>query len=457
MPLPSALLEPPRTDARRGRAAYFATGAIVLAAALALFAVQRSRHATQARGAETRELIARMRKDLESKDPLLGRGLEAADIARLGEAESWIYENLTREPALAAELLLLLAHVQRESGDAAQGLELARKASAFAVPRAGDTPTEWLAVLDAEGLALLDLGRHPEAEKIFAREREGWTRRGEGTSEGALLALHNLALAIQRQGRYEEALGLLRECLSGRTALLGSQHASTLATKAALARLLLDSGTDLAEAVALLREVREDETRRLGANSPRTHVTGSVLGAALTVLGEHAEARTLLVPAMAELERALGPEHLDTLGAKKNLAVLEAASGDRKSARDHFADLLAVARARFGPEDVRTVEMVQRLATAETELGNPSAAASLWEEALAAMGDASEAPPEVRASALYQAHLCLKAVGKDAEAKTRVGELLEWVRAKLPEDHPMRGAAEEAAASAGIEPSGEVR
>lgn len=97
------------------------------------------------------------------------------------------------------------------------------------------------------GSALLDYGRNKEAEIVFATAyalsdpRALGARSTQGEEMQATVAF-NLALAIQQQHRWEEAVSWHENALAGRTKTLGPEHEETRRSSFELRRLKVAMG-----------------------------------------------------------------------------------------------------------------------------------------------------------------------------------------------------------------------
>ena len=94
----------------------------------------------------------------------------------------------------------------------------------------------------------------------------------------ALITLGNLAGALERLGRLDEAESLFRQCLEAQRRVMGPDHPRTLSTAGSLASLLRSRGR-LDEAESLLRTCLEAQRRTLGADHADTLKTAATLEA----------------------------------------------------------------------------------------------------------------------------------------------------------------------------------
>ena len=78
--------------------------------------------------------------------------------------------------------------------------------------------------------------------------------------------------------------------------------------------------------------------------------------------GRPGRARDQLAGLLPVLERALGPEHPDTLAARRDLATWTGRAGDPAAARDQLAELPPVLERVLGPEHPDTLTTRHNLA-----------------------------------------------------------------------------------------------
>jgi tetratricopeptide (TPR) repeat protein len=198
------------------------------------------------------------------------------------------------DPAVA-RLLLQLALVLEESGDAAAAEELLRGAPAMQRPVVGNAHADIVAMLASRH------DRRGEARRAMELfEKSLAIRRASPDSTPADVAkdLAWLARAQERAGEpalatatYRELAGMLRDVAPGELRL-----AECLAT---LGRLLLEQAEPV-EAEPFLRESLEIRTARI-PDDPLRHNAMSLLGGSLLEQGRHGEAEPLLVEAYEKM------------------------------------------------------------------------------------------------------------------------------------------------------------
>ena len=250
---------------------------------------------------------------------------------------------------------------QRQRGNWAEVVERVREALAERLAVAEEKTEQ--AALERAG-RLMGEGRLNEAEAIY-RERIG-----AGT--GAAVAYGNLAAICGMDGRFTEAVELLRRALA-----LRPDYPEALANTEALAAALgtqgeVEAAVELLAHLAAARRLAGDlpaaieAWRRALALRPATPELLSDLGAALLEQGETEAALDALNRALA-----LRPEFPQALS---NLGNALRASGDLAGATDAYQRALAL--------DPANAIALSNLGNALREGGDPGAAIGLFERAL---------------------------------------------------------------------------
>ena len=91
------------------------------------------------------------------------------------------------------------------------------------------------------------------------------------------------------------------------------------------------------------------------------------------------DARRLYQRAMAGYERAVGKDHLSTLGVANNLGALELTEGNVADAQTLYERALAGREKMLGPEHINTLNTCQHLATALKRRGKRVEALAFFE------------------------------------------------------------------------------
>jgi tetratricopeptide (TPR) repeat protein len=88
--------------------------------------------------------------------------------------------------------------------------------------------------------------------------------------------MNNMALALNKQGKYEEALGIFEEIFKTLERVLGTEHPDFLNTRNNMA-LVLNKQGKYDESLGIFEEVLNIQKRVLGAEHPDTLRTRNLL------------------------------------------------------------------------------------------------------------------------------------------------------------------------------------
>jgi tetratricopeptide (TPR) repeat protein len=196
-----------------------------------------------------------------------------------------------------------------------------------------------------------------------------------------LLAATRLAGAGLTAGLGTEAVALHQRALSAHATHLGPDHPRTVAARAGLGTALLAAGRP-AEAVTALESVPAAGLDYWPDGVDPMAVQDSLLAAYLAA-GQHRDAIKLAARLLAEREKAHGPDHPGTFGARRELARASGAAGKAKDAITHGQRALADAERVLGADHPDTVDAVSVLASAYHAARRLKDALPLYERALA--------------------------------------------------------------------------
>ena len=136
--------------------------------------------------------------------------------------------------------------------------------------------------------------------------------------------LHDLALILKMQGRYDEAEPLYLRALDIREKVLGSEHPDVSQNLNNLASLLYARG-QFSKAEPLYRRALAIREKVFGLENPYTITSLHNLAGVLKARGKYEEAESLYLTVLDIQEKLLGPEHPDLLRTLSGLiSLLEA-------------------------------------------------------------------------------------------------------------------------------------
>ncbi len=236
--------------------------------------------------------------------------------------------------------------------------------------------------LDQQAGRLYGQGRYKEAIPLV-REALAILEKALGPDHpDRLKSLDHLAMLYQDSGTYEEAEPLYKQALAIREKALGPEHLDTSVSVNHLARLYHDTGA-YGQAEPLYKRALAIREKVLGAEYPGTAMSLSNLAGLYIDTGAYRQAEPLLERALAIREKVLGPEHPDTAYSLSNLGLLYWNTGDNGQAELLYKRALAIMEKALGPEHLVTARSLNNLAVLYEETGRFEQAEPLLERALA--------------------------------------------------------------------------
>ncbi|MDI1446190.1 serine/threonine-protein kinase [Polyangium sp. 6x1] len=275
-------------------------------------------------------------------------------LGRLDEAEREIFDaalaaHRVGSRVLAAEAFAELAYVVgylRSRPD--DGERWASQADALLGP--DDAPL-LDRVATVRGVIEARRGNLRLAEEHFRRVEESVRKRLGAAHPSRARVLSNLASAILHQGRFDDALPLLKESYDLFVAALGADHPDAFQALNSYGAALGNAGR-YTEAVPVFEAALAGYKRTLGANHPRIGRAASNLAEALYRLKRYPDARARYIESAAALERALGPDAPDRARALTGVGQVYVAEGACAEGLDETQRALAIcAKSACEPED----------------------------------------------------------------------------------------------------------
>jgi hypothetical protein len=236
-------------------------------------------------------------------------------------------------------------------------------------------------------------------------------------------------------GRPVEALALLAELTDEQTRVLGETDPDTLRSRHSQAQWTGESG-DFGTAIALFDKLIALWTRTGGRNHPETlralHGSAYWLGEA----GRPAEACSRLQEVLTRRERILGPEHPDTLRTRHSLAYRTGQTGDYPTACSMLEQLLPVRIQILGPDHPHTLRTRYSLAQSVGQGGDPVRARDLTAELLSDQSRTlGEDHPHTLRTRYNLAYWTGEAGDRDGQQTALAALLQDQIRV-LGTDHP---------------------
>lgn len=365
------------------------------------------------------------------------RGKELKVVDALADAAKFTLSDLADRPYLASRLMSRIAGLYNSIGDWKASAEYWERTLEL-LEHSGEGRIEDVIqsrVIVAEmrqrvgdfagSLAMLD-----ETEPMAARALP--------TDDPVRLDLQFRRTSLMlRQGRAIEVEPLLRENAEARERVLGPNDANTLASWNSLNIALQDQGK-FEEAEPIARRTYERMLAARGPDGPTTN-TARVNFAVLlgeSKVGKLEEARELLLEALASYERTTGLDHPDAILTLTSLGNVRSKLGEHDQAVRDLETALSRSMKVFGPEHPSTLQVVISVARLQLRFARNEDAERTLRESIAA---ARTKLPEdnVSLQILCGTHAeALRRLGRIDEARAEMTRAYEVLRAALGEDAP---------------------
>ena len=285
------------------------------------------------------------------------------------------------QPAVEAAAHNTLGKTYQSLGEYKGALQHFEGARAIQQRLHGEEHPDTLASMNNMALALGDLGRSAEAEKLHVRVLEIERRVLGPEHPNTLQSMHNLAMAMRVQGRSAEAEQRNREVLQIRPRVLGPQHPDTFASMHNLAAAIMDQGR-WAEAEELQRKVLEIQRRVLSADHADTLRSMNNLAGVLYDQQKYPEAEALFCEALDGARRTLGSEHPTTLMFMNSLANSIMKQARYADAEPLYREAYETRRKVLGPAHADTLNSLDRLGEVVAQQDHFEQAEEVYREAL---------------------------------------------------------------------------
>ncbi|MDI3286667.1 serine/threonine-protein kinase [Polyangium sp. 15x6] len=196
------------------------------------------------------------------------------------------------------------------------------------------------------------------SEEHFRRVEERVRKRLGASHPSRARVLSNLASTILHQGRFDDALPLLKESYDLFVAALGADHPDAFQAQNSWGAALGRAGR-FTEAVPVFEAALAGYKRTLGANHPRIGRAASNLAEALFRLERYSEARARYIESAAAIERALGADAPDRARALAGVGQVYVAEGACAAGLGETERALGIcAKSACEPGDAAAIEFL---------------------------------------------------------------------------------------------------
>jgi len=258
-------------------------------------------------------------------------------------------------------LISNVGHCYRDLGKLGESEQLYRTALRHAETALGAGSPGTVVFMSDLACALDRNGKYDEAEQMFRQTLKPWLTLPEHPS--TLSIMRNLASLLLKREKYEEAERLLRHTQKVQTAVLGLEHPDSLNNTYTLAGVLSMQGK-FEEAEQLQRHTIKLWKATLGLEHPHTISGMSSLGGTLKRQGKYDEAEQLERQTVELWKTTLGLEHPHTLTGMNNLGITLNAQGKYGEAEQLLRQTLELRERVIGREHPNTIGCICRLVKA---------------------------------------------------------------------------------------------
>jgi eukaryotic-like serine/threonine-protein kinase len=231
------------------------------------------------------------------------------------------------------------------------------------------------------GMAYLELGVYPEAQRHIERAIDLRRRMLGEENPDTLMSIRNLANLYERQGKFQQSESLYKQVLEAQQRVLGKDHHDTLETSYDLGSTYDEAGAD-DRAESLLTQVLETQRRVLGEENVETLKTASRLAGVYRARDQYSKAESLMVKTLETQRRSLGEDHPDTLLSMQTLALVYWNETKYALAEPLLIKALELQRRELGEEQRETLGGMNNLALLYDAEGKFSQAEPLFAHAL---------------------------------------------------------------------------
>jgi tetratricopeptide (TPR) repeat protein len=378
-------------------------------------------------------LLAKTQAEYADTLTNLGDLKNAASIA--DEAWQKIRAQPAAKPADRAGVLHVQSRIALAQRDFAKTKRFSDDELAIARQISDDDPMVLFRALMTQGAAYWGLTQAGTAEKMWREALSVALRAAEPDSLEVANARQNIAIALQTQSRFEEAIQLEQQALETDRKVLGPNHLLTLAVQQDLAEANFRAGR-YALARKLMEQTVDAQRVNLGADHPAVAGTEINLGNVLLDSDDFDDAERVLTESVAIFEKKYGRDYQGVRLALGDLAAAHIAQGKLDQAQSELLEVLEREKKAGTPEMGDFIDHY-RLGDVKRLQGDFKSAIELQQAALAASQKDHGENSRYTASAHQYLAASLRDSGDEAGAVREYKATLASYAGYLPNgEHP---------------------
>jgi len=211
-------------------------------------------------------------------------------------------------------------------------------------------------------------GKLEEAEQMYRRTLEGFTKAFGEDNRETLWSAKNLGLVLHEQGRFEEAEQMHRRAIKGYETIYDKDYPETLSIIDSLGQTLQAQGK-YEEAERMYRRSLEERENIVGKGELEILMRVAELGSFFREQGKYEKEEQLYRQRLEENESMFGTEHPSTLISVHFLGILYRDRKDYAAAVGLFKRSYIGTLKKFGPDHPVTKESLAEYSAVLTEIG----------------------------------------------------------------------------------------
>lgn len=290
------------------------------------------------------------------------------------DAERWLrrahaaIERMGAPPELERTWLSKAATMDLDRDEPREAVEKLQRAASITRRLYGDRHPALARALDNLAIAVVRLGRLPEAQQLN-REARDILEHAVGERHPAVgRSLINAGQFSIVAGEFEAAVEVYTRAVEVQSAAFGPYHEEVAFARDGMGYALASLGRH-EEALDHQRRALAILEARRGPEHPSVATAHLSLGRSLSGLTRHAEALVHFRRGAEIFESAFGETHSSVAAAMNNIGVCRQQMGDLAGARDEYTRALQILQARTPPPQSEVARTLANLAMLSEKLG----------------------------------------------------------------------------------------
>jgi len=386
--------------------------------------VEAAKAKTEAESLRSQQVTKFLEDMLNGVGPSVALGQDTTILRTvLDQTAERVGKEMTNQPAVEAELRVLIGRLYRQIGNFDRAEEMDRAALAVNRKLFGSESPEAAASLNELGLALIAKNKMSEAEGVDSEALAIRRRFFGNQNTDTATSLNDLSSVYRQQGRLTEAEPMAREALGIREKLFGHERLEVADSLRNLS-IILGAKGQWAESEEMAREVLAIRRKLLGLEHAWVAYSLDDVAWAARAEGKVDEAEALERESLAMRVRLLGSEHPDVAKSLYLVGDRLRQRGNLNEAYSSLCTALSIQRKGLNKDNPDLFETMRSLGLTLEAEGKMAEAEQMHREALAGWRKRGESETPQALGELENLVHVLAAQKKFGEAEQLLGEAL---------------------------------